>query len=329
MATNTPAKGRQTNLFVGVESTYGIAPTDDAAWARLPYYSQTLKPNRPLEPDPILGKARHNNRDPDDPAPNLLTHGGDIVLPMDLGVLPIIGRLAFGAPTTTGTGSNLVHTFGSGVAEIPTFCAEMEVGTAKFRHHGLAVSRLAFAAKREAGYRRITTTILGQKMSLPVSLERPADLPDPSEEQIAAAIGIVKWNGTPIAQLMEASAQYDTGVTPMEYVNGTEEISGVELGNDAAYTGRLMMRFSDTTFYALAIAGTPGALSIEYTINSNRSLALSSPRVFLSQTGPEVSGPGGLEASFEFTAAQGSAADMLTMAVKTGAEAWPPAPLRT
>lgn len=326
MSTNTPQKGRKTNLFIGVESSYGVAPTDDAAWARLPYYSQNLKPNRPLEADPILGKARHNDRDPDDPAPNLLTHGGDMVLPLDLGVLPILGYLTFGAPTTTGTGSNLVHTFGSGVAEIPTFSAELEVGSAKFRHHGCAITRLAFAAKREAGYRRITATVLGQKMSLPVALERPSGLPDPSAEQIAAAIGVVKWNGTAIAQLMEASAQYDTGVTPAEYVNGTEEISGVELGNDAAYTGRLMMRFTNTDFYALALAGTPGALSIEYTLNTNRSLVLASPRVFLAQTGPEVSGPGGLEASFDFTAAQGSAADMLTMTVKTGAEAFPPAP---
>lgn len=323
MSTDTPLKGRLTNLFVGAEASYGVAPTAEEAWARLPYYSQTLKPNRPLEPDPILGKVRYNTRDPDDPAPNLLTHGGDLVLPMDLGVLPIIGYMAFGEPVTTGTGSNLIHTFGSGVDEIPTFTAELEAGTAKFRHHGLAVSRLAFAAKREAGFRRITTTLLGQKMTLPPSLARPADLPDPSAEQIAAAIGVVKWDGTPIAQLMEATAQYDTGATPMEYVNGTEEISGVELGNDAAYTGRLMMRFSDTAFYALALAGTPGALSIEYTLNANRSLVLTSPRVFLSQTGPEIGGPGGIEAAFDFTAAQGASADMLTMVVKTGAAAFP------
>lgn len=325
MSTVTPLKGKKTNLFVGVEDTYGTAPVAEEAWARLPYYSETLKPNRPLEPDPILGKVTHNDRDPTDPAPNLLTHGGDIVLPLDLGLLPILGYLTFGAPVTTGAGANLVHTFGSGVAEIPTFCAELEAGTAKFRHHGLAISRLAIAAKREAGYRRVTATLLGQKMSIPGALARPADLPDPSAEQVAAAIGVVKWDGVAIAQLMEATAQYDTGATPMEYVNGTEEISGIELGNDAAFTGRLMMRFSNTDFYALALAGTPGALSFEYTLNANRALTLSTPRAFLAQTGPEISGPGGLEASFDFTAAQGSAADMLTMVVKTGTDAFPPA----
>lgn len=328
MATQTPVKGKQTNMFWGLEEAYGVPPDDEAgAWLRVPYYSSTLKPDEPREPDPILGRARHNDRDPTASAPGLITHGGDVALPLDLGVLPFLLFAAFGSPQTSGTDPNLTHAFTSATAELPTFSAVMALGSGSplyFVHHGLALSRLTLNMRREAGLRRAQTTWLGQKTTRPGAAPHPSGLADPSAEQFAAAIGIVRIDGTPAGSLIEGSLQYDTGATPKEYVTGTPEISGIELGNDAAATGQIAVRFDTAALYDKALAHTAIALELEWAINANRSLKLALPLAHLAQTAPEVDGPGGIEARFDFTAAQTNAAPMITATLKTGAEAFPP-----
>jgi hypothetical protein len=326
MSTDTPLKGKQTDQFWGLEAAYGTAPAAEEAWLRVPYYTSSLKPSESRDPDPILGVDRQNDRDPTRSAQGLPTHGGDVVYPLDLAVLTFLLKAAFGDPTTTGTDPNLVHVFTSASEELPSYACEHQIGRTSplfFRHHGLVLSSLSLAIKREAGLRRASATWLGQKTTRPGSAARPEDLDALQAEQFAAAIGTVRLDGVALGSLMEATLKYDTGATPKEYVTGVPEISGVELGNDAACNGTLAIRFADATLYDLALANTDKPLEFEYQINANRLLKFALPLVNLAKTAPEVTGPGGIDAKFDFTAAQTASAPMITATLKTGTVAAP------
>lgn len=321
MATQTPMKGKEVNSHWGIEETYGVAPDGvDAVWFKAPFYSSSLKPTEPLEPDPILGVPRNNDVDATDPAPGLETHGGDHVFPLDLGVMPLLAHAMFGPPVTTGVAPDLVHTYKSGSRELPTFLAEFPFGRTAptvFHHHGLGLSRAQFQIRREAGYRRVTTTWIGQRTTRPLATVAPVDMVVPTLDAVPASFGGVRINGTQVGNLIEASLQYDTGLTPKDYVTPQAYIDGLERGNDATCTGSLSIRFANADFYDLALSGAFLSLDFEYAKSAARSALFAMPRVRLSKTGPEITGPGGIEARFDFSASQSLAVPMLSLVLKT------------
>src|SRR5262245_66652955 len=72
----------------------------------------------------------------------------------------------------------------------------------------------------------------------------------------------------------------------------------------AALTGRIDVRFADTTLIDLAAGGTPVDLEFAYTLSTQAKLVLTAHEVYLPKPKLAVEGPGGVAASFDFRGAQ-------------------------
>jgi Phage tail tube protein len=106
------------------------------------------------------------------------------------------------------------------------------------------------------------------------------------------------------------------------YSNNLEKIEtirddGLIEGADptiAALTGRIDVRFADTTLIDLAASGTPVDLEFAYTLSAQAKLVLTAHEVYLPKPKLAVEGRGGVQASFDFRGAKNdSAGRMLTV----------------
>ncbi len=69
-------------------------------------------------------------------------------------------------------------------------------------------------------------------------------------------------------------------------------------------TGNISVRFADTTLLNQAISGQACALTFGYALPTGEALIVSVPRVFLPRPRREISGPQGVQVTFDWQAAQ-------------------------
>jgi hypothetical protein len=82
----------------------------------------------------------------------------------------------------------------------------------------------------------------------------------------------------------------------------------------ASLTGNLEVRFADTQLIDAATNNTPLELTFAYTIDATKRLTFIAHEVYLPKPKVSISGPGGIQATFEWQAAKNVAANkMLTV----------------
>lgn len=92
--------------------------------------------------------------------------------------------------------------------------------------------------------------------------------------------------------------------------------AGVDPGIARA-TGQITARFADTVLLGRAGSGTPIDLAFGYAIDTNHSLTITLHEVYLSGGKTSISGPAGVEATFDFGAAFNAAAgSMMTVELR-------------
>ena len=69
-------------------------------------------------------------------------------------------------------------------------------------------------------------------------------------------------------------------------------------------TGNIAVRFADTTLLNQAIGGQACALTFGYALPTGEALTVSVPRVFLPRPRREISGPQGVQVTFDWQAGQ-------------------------
>ena len=77
------------------------------------------------------------------------------------------------------------------------------------------------------------------------------------------------------------------------------------------------MRYADTALMDAARSGTPIDLEFAYKIDGDRSLVLTCHRVFLPKPKRSVSGPGGIEASYDYQGSKDPALGNMITAILT------------
>jgi hypothetical protein len=89
----------------------------------------------------------------------------------------------------------------------------------------------------------------------------------------------------------------------------------------AALTGRIDVRFADTTLIDLAASGTPVDVEFAYTLSAQAKLVLTAHEIYLPKPKLAVEGPGGVQASFDFRGAKNNVAGrMLTVTLTNDLE---------
>jgi Phage tail tube protein len=125
--------------------------------------------------------------------------------------------------------------------------------------------------------------------------------------------GSIKRAGSPVGNLTGGSVTYSNNLEKIETIRDDGLIEGAD-PTIAALTGRIDVRFADTTLIDLAAGGTPVDLEFAYTLSAQSKLVLTAHEVYLPKPKLAVEGPGGVQASFDFRGAKNTGAGrMLTV----------------
>jgi hypothetical protein len=291
------------------ETTYGTSPT--SGFIRMPFASTTLGSEQPLIASELLGYGR----DPLPPARDAITASGDVVVPVDLVAIGHWLRALFGPATTTGT-TPRVHTFASGADDVPSM--SIEIGHPE-------VPRFAMMQGVKANTMRIQATrrgLLQATVGLIAQGETPATTTQAGTPSTVALTrfghfncSIVR-NGTKLGDIIDADFTYSNNLDAVETIRGDGKIDGAD-PTIASLGGTIRARFADTVLMDQAIAGTACTLMFDWTISAQASLTFTAHSVFLPKPRAPVTGPGGVDVTFDWQAARAASPARMCTAVLT------------
>ena len=292
------------------ETTYGTAPK--SGFTRLPFVSTTLGAEQPLQASELLGYGR----DPLAPTKEAVTVDGDVVIPMDAASLGFWLKGAFGAPTTTGTEAPYTHTFVSGGWSLPSFSIETAMPEIPryALYAGCMVDSLHWQMAR-SGLLTATARLVAQSET--VATSTGAGTPATTELiRFGHFNGEIQRDGAPLGNVVSADITYGNNLDRIETIRSDGRISGAD-PSVAALTGSVQLRFEDQTLVTQALNGSPCELVFSYELSEDVSFSLTAHAVYLPRPRIEISGPQGIQATFDWQGALStSAGAMCTVALK-------------
>ena len=301
------AYGSSATLLLKRETAYGISPSGD--YIRMPFNSVSLGSEQGLIDDPVLGQGR----DPLAPLQDVINDEGDITVPMDPRYLGLWLTGLFGDPTSTDNlDGTFDHVFVSGIDLLPSY--SLEVGMAQvpafFMHAGVVLNSIALDFQRSgAAAASINAIAQGETRNGTSQGGTPSTL---AFNRISQFQGSITKAGQPVGNLTSGSLTYSNNLEKIETIRSDGLIDGAD-PTVAALTGRIDVRFADTTLIDTASSGTPVDLEFGYTVGAS-SVMFTAHEVYLPKPKLAVEGPGGIQASFDFQGAKNEAAGrMLTV----------------
>lgn len=292
------AIGANGRIHMIKEATYGTAPGGN--WLRMPFMSIDLGAEQPLIQSDVL--AAGNNRDSAAPFQDTVTVQGNAVVPIDVINIGHWLRMLFGAPTTTGTNPNFIHTFVSGAATLPSQAIEIahpdvpsfEVAVGAragsldidFSPTGPAQATIGLMAQ---GSSRATTTAAGTPTSAAYT-------------RFSKHQGSISRGGSALAQVTGARLNFNNNMEMVRTIRADRKLEGIDPGV-SLITGQVTTRFENTTLLTQADTGASAEFAFAYSIDANTSLTFTVHEVYLALAKTPITGPAGVEATFDFRAA--------------------------
>lgn len=308
------AYGSDAVLLGRFEDDYGDFPADE--FIKFPFTSYELGSEQGLIEDDTLGQGR----DPLSPSQDVINVDGNIVVPVDLRFIGYFLRGLFGDPATTDNGDGTYdHVFVSGKSVIPSMA--FEVGHPRvpvfFRHAGTVLESIALNFERSGNATATIAAVAQGEESAAVTVDA-----DPIDDSVIAFRRFSQFQGailkdsTPLANVTAAALTYSNNLERITTIRSDGKIDGADQ-TVASLSGNIDVRFADTQLTDLAAAGTPVELSFEYTISPFEFLKFTAHKVHLPKAKLPVSGPGGVQASFNFQGAKDAAeGQMLTIMLR-------------
>jgi len=297
------AQGARAQMALAFETTYGTPPV--GGFTRMPFASTSLGAEQPLLNSELLGYGR----DPLAPIKDAVTADGDVVVPLDAEAFGFWLKAAFGDPTTTGTGP-WTHEFQSGSWTLPSMSIEtgmpevpryamysgcvLDQLTWQMQRSGLLTATARLVAQGETV--GTTTSAFGEPASPPAALEL---------KRFGHFNGSITRNGTALGNVVSAEITYANNLDRIETIRSDGRIDGAD-PSIAALTGRIEVRFADQTLVSQAINGEACEMEFAYVLPSGESLRLTVHAVYLPRPRIEISGPQGVQATFDWQAARDS-----------------------
>jgi len=290
------AQGARAQMALAFETEYGTPPA--SGWRRMPFASTSLGAEQPLLASELLGYGR----DPLPPVKDAVTADGDVVVPLDVAAFGVWLKAAFGEPTTTGTGP-WTHEFRTGSWTLPSLAIETAMPEVPryAMYTGCVLDQLNWTMQR-AGLLTATARLVaqGEAVAVTSAAGTPADF---ALQRFGHFNGAITRDGTALGNVVSAEIAYANNVDRIETIRADGRIDGAD-PSVAALTGRIEVRFADTTLLTQAIDGDPCALAFAYALPSGESLTLAAHAVYLPRPRMEISGPQGVQASFDWQAAR-------------------------
>ena len=298
------AQGARAQMALAFETTYGTPPV--SGYTRMPFANTSLGAEQPLLDNELLGYGR----DPLAPSKDAVTADGDVVVPIDALAFGFWLKAAFGAPTTTGASAPYTHVFESGSWALPSM--SIEIGMPEVprfaMYAGCMVDQLSWTMQR-SGLLTSTARIVAQGESVATSAAT-GSLAALALQRFGHFNGAIKRNDTALGNVVSSEITYANNLDRIETIRADGKIDGAD-PSIAAMTGRVDVRFADQTLVNQAIDGTACELEFSYQIDADTSLTVVAHRVFLPRPRLSISGPQGVQASFDWQAAQQADGDAM------------------
>ncbi len=117
--------------------------------------------------------------------------------------------------------------------------------------------------------------------------------------------GSITRNGTALGNVVSADITYANNLDRIETIRSDGRIDGAD-PSIAALTGSIEVRFANQTLVTQAINGDPCELEFAYVLPSGESFTFTVHAVYLPRPRIEISGPQGVQATFDWQAARDS-----------------------
>ncbi|WP_420024181.1 phage tail tube protein (plasmid) [Cereibacter azotoformans] len=291
------AQGARAQMALAFETTYGTPPL--SGYTRMPFASATLGAEQPLLNSELLGYGR----DPLPPIKDAVTSDGDVVVPIDAQAFGFWLKAAFGAPTTTGSEAPYTHEFQSGAWTLPSMSIEtgMPEVPRYAMYSGCVLDQLSWQMQR-SGLLTATARLVaqGEAVGTTTSAGAPAEL---ALKRFGHFNGSIKRNGVSLGNVVSAEITYANNLDRIETIRADGRIDGAD-PSIAALTGRIEVRFADQTLVTQAIDGDACEMEFAYSLPSGESFTFTVHAVYLPRPRIEISGPQGVQASFDWQAAR-------------------------
>ena len=118
--------------------------------------------------------------------------------------------------------------------------------------------------------------------------------------------GAITRNGTALGNVVSADITYANNLDRIETIRSDGRIDGAD-PSIAALTGTIEVRFADQTLVTQAINGEACELEFAYALPSGESFTFTVHAVYLPRPRIEISGPQGVQATFDWQAASDAA----------------------
>lgn len=293
-------QGARAQMALAFETVYGTPPA--SGFVQMPFASTTLGSDQPLLGSELLGYGR----DPLPPILDAITADGDVVIPIDAEAFGYWLKGCFGDPITTGTGP-YDHEFRSGGWALPSMSIETQMPQIpRFAMYpGCMVDKLEWTMAK-SGLLTAKVGLIAQGEDVAGATAAGA-LSQVSIARFGHFNGDVKRNGTSLGNLTGASISYMNNLDKIDTIRSDGKIDGAD-PSIAACNGKIDVRFSDLTLYTQALNGQSCDLEFGYVLPGGESLTFTVHGVYLPRPRAEISGPGGIQCSFDWQGATDSVA---------------------
>ncbi len=298
------AYGANASLLAAFETTYGSPSAAD--YRKLPFVSTSLGSEQGLIANDLIGLGR----DPSAPMRDVIKVEGDMVVPVDLNNFGLWLKALLGPATVAGEDAlnhTFTHTFVSGKSVLPSLALETGLSDipAYFRSSGVMVNSMKVDLARSGAANATLGLIAQGEVREGASIDAaPEALELVRFNQFQ---GSIQKNGQPLGNVVSAQLTYSNNLERIETIRSDGKIDGAD-PTVASLTGSLEVRFADTQLIDAATDNTPLALTFSYTIDAGRQLTFIAHEVYLPKPKLSISGPGGIQATFDWQAAKNTAA---------------------
>jgi hypothetical protein len=309
------AQGARAQMALAYETVYGTPPV--GGFTKMPFANTSLGSEQPLLNSELLGYGR----DPVAPIKDAVTADGDVVVPIDAEAFGFWLKAAFGDPITSDAGP-YTHEFRSGSWTVPSMSIETGMPEVpRFAmYSGCVLDQLSWQVQR-SGLLTATARLVaqGETIATTTAAGTPAEL---GLKRFGHFNGAISRDGSVLGNVVSAEITYANNLDRIETIRSDGKIDGAD-PSIAALNGRIEVRFADSTLVTQAINGDPCEISFAYVLPSGESFTFTAHAVYLPRPRIEISGPQGVQATFDWQAAKAtSPARMCTATLINDIEAY-------
>jgi hypothetical protein len=200
------------------------------------------------------------------------------------------------------------HVFASGALVLPSAAAEIgNPDVPSFvMNYGVVSDKIAVSLSR-SGLLKATVSLIAQGEK-PRTQTTAAGSPAAIVlERFTQRTGRISRLGVALSDTVSGSFTCENGYDSVEVIREDGRIAGADPG-EASYTGEAVIRFKDTTLIDLATNGTPVDITYGWSIAAGKALSFLFHEVYLPKPKVPISGPSGIQATFDWQGAKNATA---------------------